>query len=168
MNRSTKTTLTSSFLALSLLASPLASATEEEAKTGAEVYKESCAVCHVSEGKPTIAPPIFAVKNHVIDAFPVRDDFVEQVKTWVKAPDEKKALMRGAIRKFGLMPPMAHLSDRDVQAVAEYLFDTDMNLPDWYAEHYKEEHGEMPKEKAKVKAEKKKEVEAEKKEKPAE
>ena len=147
----TKTTLSSSVFALSILTSPLILAAEEEAKSGAEVYKSSCAVCHVSEGKPTIAPPIFAVKNHVIDAFPERDDFIEQVKNWVKAPDEKKALMRGAIRKFGLMPPMANLSDEDLQAVAEYLYDTDMNLPDWYKEHYKEEHGEMPKEKSEKK-----------------
>jgi len=146
-----KTTLTSSFLSLSLLVSPLLSAAEEEAKTGAEVYKESCAVCHVSEGKPTIAPPIFAVKNHVIDAFPERDDFIEQVKNWVKAPDEKKALMHGAIRKFGLMPPMANLSDGELQAVAGYLYDTDMDLPGWYKEHYKEEHGEMPNRKQKRK-----------------
>ena len=37
------------------------------------------------------------------------------------------------------------LSDEDLQAVAEYLYDTDMNLPAWYKEHYKEEHGEEPK-----------------------
>lgn len=149
MMLSAKTTLGASFIALFIFTSPLVSAAEKETKTGEEVYKTACAVCHVSEGKPTIAPPIFAVKNHVIDAFPERDDFIEQVKDWVKAPDEEKALMRGAIRKFGLMPAMAHLSDEDVQAVAEYLFDTDMTLPDWYKEHYKEEHGELPKEKEK-------------------
>lgn len=101
-------------------------------------------VCHVAEGRPTIAPPIFAVKNHIIAEHPERDDFVQRVISWVKSPDEEKALMPGAIRKFGLMPAMPQLSDDDLQAVAEYLYDTDMNLPEWYKEHYKEEHGELP------------------------
>ncbi|MGB0848829.1 MAG: c-type cytochrome [Thiolinea sp.] len=111
---------------------------------GNKVYQSACMVCHVAKGKPTIAPPIFAVKNHVIAEYPERDDFIQRVKSWVKAPNEEEALMRGAIRKFGLMPAMPQLSDDDLQAVAEYLFDTNMELPEWYKKHYEEEHGTPP------------------------
>lgn len=142
-----KTTVLSTILSLPiLLASTQLSASEEVMHPGAKVYQSACMVCHVAEGRPTIAPPIFAVKGHVIDVYPERDDFIQRITSWVKAPDEKDALMRGAIRKFGLMPAMPQLSDDDLQAVAEYLFDTDMDLPEWYKEHYEEEHGEAPKE----------------------
>jgi hypothetical protein len=53
--------------------------------------------------------------------------------------------MPGAIRKFGLMPAFP-LPDEELQAVAEFLYDSDMSLPDWYKEHYAAEHGEPPKE----------------------
>lgn len=119
-------------------------AEEADVHPGKKVYESACMACHVVKGKPTIAPPIFAVKNHVLDAYPEREDFIQQVKSWVKKPAEEDALMRGAIRKFGLMPALPHLSDEDLQAVAEYLFDTDMELPEWYAEHYEEEHGKKP------------------------
>lgn len=112
---------------------------------GKEVYEKYCIACHVSEGKPTIAPPIFAVKNHVMDKYPERADFVKRVSEWVKAPNADDVIMRGAVGKFGVMPAMPYVSDEDAQAVAEFLFDSNMALPDWYAEHYKEEHGEAPK-----------------------
>lgn len=132
-------------LAIVVLSSPLLQASEDETPSGQELYKTACMACHVVEGKPTIAPPIFAVKNHVLDVYPERDEFIERIKSWVKAPSKDEALMRGAIRKFGLMPAMAHISDEDLQAIAEYIYDTDMELPEWYEKHYEEEHGKKPK-----------------------
>lgn len=111
---------------------------------GEKVYKTYCMACHVTEGRPSIAPPIFAVKNHVLAEFPEREDFIKRVTEWVKAPNQNEALMPGAIRKFGLMPALA-MKDADLQAVAAYLYDADMNLPDWYSEHYEAEHGQKPK-----------------------
>ena len=109
---------------------------------GEKVYKSSCVACHVSEGRPTIAPPIFAVKNHVIAAYPERDEFIKRVVGWVKSPNADEALMPGAIGKFGLMPALP-MNDADLQAVAGYLYDANMNLPDWYKEHYEAEHGKQ-------------------------
>lgn len=123
--------------------------TASEVRSGEAVYKSVCMACHVAEGMPTVGPPIFAVKNHVLGAYPEREAFIKQVTEWVKAPDEKNALMPGAIRKFGLMPA-TELPDEELQAVAEFLYDSDMSLPDWYKEHYAAEHGEMPKEAVKA------------------
>lgn len=116
-----------------------------EVVSGQDVYETNCIACHVSEGMPTVAPPIFAVKNHVIGSYPEREDFIKRVAEWVKAPNAEDVLMPGAVRKFGLMPALPQLSDEEAQAVAAFLFDSDMELPDWYAEHYKAEHGEAPK-----------------------
>ena len=111
---------------------------------GAKVYQSACMSCHVAEGQPTVAPPIFAVRDHVIKARPEREAFVQQVVSWVKAPNAEQALMPGAVSKFGLMPAQPELSDADLQAVAEFMFDFDMAKPDWYAEHYQAEHGKKP------------------------
>lgn len=119
---------------------------DSEARNGKELYEAYCMACHAIKGKAEVAPPIFAVKNHVIQVYPERDEFVERVVKWVKAPDADDPLMRGAIRKFGLMPAMPQIVDEELTAVAEFLYDSDMELPDWYMEHYEEEHGEAPKE----------------------
>lgn len=136
--------LTLTHVLLLSVASVQAFAENAEIHPGKKVYESACMACHAAQGKAKIAPPIFAVKNHVIDVYTEREDFIERVKSWVKTPVEEEALMRGAIRKFGLMPALPHLSEEDLQAVAEYLFDTDMALPEWYAEHYEEEHGKKP------------------------
>ncbi|MEZ5447583.1 MAG: hypothetical protein R3E89_00625 [Thiolinea sp.] len=52
--------------------------------------------------------------------------------------------MPGAVRKFGLMPAQPQLAEADLQAVAAYLYDQDMSLPDWYKTHYQAEHGQLP------------------------
>lgn len=121
-------------------------------RSGKEVYESLCMACHATEGPATVAPPIFAVKNHVIQVYPERDDFVKRVVEWVKAPNADDPLMPGAVRKFGLMPAM-ELADEELTAVAEFLYDSDMALPDWYKQHYKEEHGEEPQEPEKKEAE---------------
>ena len=32
---------------------------------GKHLMEKMCSSCHVTEGKPTLAPPIFAVKHHI-------------------------------------------------------------------------------------------------------
>lgn len=126
---------------------------DEPVRSGKQVYESLCMACHSIEGPATVAPPIFAVKNHVVQVYPERDDFIKRVVEWVKAPDVDDPLMPGAVRKFGLMPAMP-LADAELTAVAEFLYDSDMVLPDWYKQHYKEEHGEEPSEPEQKEAEK--------------
>ena len=111
---------------------------------GAKVYQSLCMTCHQVDKPTEQGPPIFAVKDHVIKAFPERAAFVERVKTWVKDPKADTALMPGALTKFGLMPAQTQASEEELQAVAEFLYDTDLAQPDWYAEHYQAEHGKQP------------------------
>ncbi len=111
---------------------------------GKELFNNLCLSCHVTSGKPTIAPPIFAVINHVKYTYPEKPDFVNYVVEWVENPRQEKALMPGAIKKFGSMPKLPYKTD-DVRLIAEYLYDGNVQLPEWYIEHYKAEHGHEPK-----------------------
>jgi len=112
-------------------------------ENGSELFDKLCAICHVKQGQPTIAPPVFGMVNHVRRAYPNREQFVERIINWVNEPKAEDALMRGAIRKFGLMPKLGY-SENDVRLIAEYLYDGKTEFPEWYIEHYKEEHGEAP------------------------
>ena len=114
------------------------------AETGEEAYNKLCLSCHLiskEKGVKGIAPPIFAVKHHVKKAYPNREDFIQTVIDWVEEPSTNTSLMSGAVKKFGLMPKLPY-SASDVRKTAEFIYDTNFVLPDWYKKHYKEKHGQ--------------------------
>lgn len=112
---------------------------------GATVYQSACMSCHALATKEEgVAPPLFGVKDHVLKAYPERAAFIQRVVAWVQAPNPQDVLMPGAVKKFGLMPAQTQLSEVDLQAVAEFIYDTDFTRPDWYAAHYQAEHAKKP------------------------
>ena len=95
-----------------LLLSQAAFAGDNKHEEVEKLYNISCAVCHGStggmgEGETRIAPPISAVRMHYIETYSDEDSFVNAVAGWIEKQDESKSLMRGAIRKFKIMPPIA-------------------------------------------------------------
>ena len=114
--------------------------TNASASDGKELYGQLCASCHVPNSNSKIAPPIFAVVDHVRQAYPKREDFISRIVEWVEEPETEVALMPGAIRKFNLMPKLGY-SQPDVEKIAEYLFDKDTILSKEYKEHKKKGHG---------------------------
>ena len=121
---------------------PLAVAHADDSAVGRGKFKSVCMSCHqFSRGPQMLAPPAFAVKNHYLRVYPEKEDFVRSIKEWVPAPDIKKSLMPGAVRRFNLMPPLA-LPEEDLEAIATFLYEANMQEPDWYEEHYRQEHGD--------------------------
>ena len=113
------------------------------ASDGAELFEENCASCHLGSGSQSerTAPPIFGVRNHYIQAYPKKEEFVSAVVKWLEEPNEAASLMPGAISRFELMPQIEVSAD-DAEKIAEYIHAGDFNEPGWYKEHYKQEHGE--------------------------
>jgi mono/diheme cytochrome c family protein len=107
---------------------------------GEKLFQQLCVSCHVLSGQPTIAPPAFAVVNHLKQVYPQRDDFINRVVQWVQKPDASRSLMPGAIRRFGLMPTLPY-SSQQVSQVAAYLYDSNLPRPGWYQKHYQQHHG---------------------------
>jgi len=114
------------------------------ATSGSELFEKHCNQCHVKAGRPTAAPPIFAVIHHLKKEYPERNEFIKKVVDWVNNPNEKESLMPGAVRRFGLMPKLGY-AEADVRSIAQYLYDGEIELPVWYKKHYKEKHGTEPK-----------------------
>lgn len=109
---------------------------------GFKTMKNLCYSCHGpdAEMEMRMAPPMIAVKMHYRKAYPKEDDFVNAIWGMVDNPDSNKALMKGAVRKFGLMPYLPH-PEEDVKAIASYIYHNDLKKPEWFAEHMKKGHG---------------------------
>ena len=122
MKKSIKLTLIGSFAALSLFAG----------ESGAELFKEKCAVCHM-QTKPTpeqkknmVAPPVMGVMFHIKEKY--GDDkkkAIEFIKDYVMNPSEDKALcLPRSIKRFGLMPSQkGSVTQEELEKIAEYMYD---------------------------------------------
>ena len=59
--------------------------------------------------------------------------------SWTMNPDKDKALMRGAVDKFQLMPKQS-FAESDMRKIASYVYDNQLEEPTWFAAHEKEMH----------------------------
>ena len=138
-----KLTKTLSAIALVLL-SYNALASDDHHGEGEKLYKVQCAACHGATGgmdmNKRIAPPIAGVRMHYISAHPEKDAFVAAVSSWLTNQDESKSLMRGAIRKFKLMPPITVAQD-DAEKISAYIYAGKIEKPQSFDEHVEEMHG---------------------------
>ena len=109
----------------------------------AEAYLETnCNSCHSPNAShdERLAPPFFAIKKHYTKKYGERDAFVAAFQSFVAEPSDDKAIMRGAVEKFGLMPALA-TDAKDIRAVAEYLYDHDIDKPSGYRKGHGASHG---------------------------
>ncbi len=106
--------------------------TNSEAKA---LFENHCLACHQphkgGKGKQAhgdgahpkrLAPPMAMVKKHYLKTYPDREQFIEKVSAWVKAPDANAAMLHHAVEKFGVMPPQA-IDEATRQKIAGYIFD---------------------------------------------
>jgi hypothetical protein len=71
-----------------------------------------------------------------------RAAFVEQVTSYVLNPAMANSKMKGAINRFGLMPKQ-NFKEEEVKLIAAFIYDTDIESPDWFEENRKQEMGQM-------------------------
>ena len=62
------------------------------------------------------------------------------VAQWVEKQDASQSLMRGAIRRFNIMPPIS-IAREDAEKIAAYIFDGDIEKPAGFDQHFQERHG---------------------------
>ncbi len=132
-------------MTLSMLLSSTAFATDNPYEEGEKLFKTHCAACHGAnvggmDMSKRIAPPIAAVRLHYIGTYPDQASFVEAVAGWVEKQDPAKSLMRGAIRRFKIMPPIV-IPKEDAKKIAAYIYAGDIEKPKGFREHVAEEHG---------------------------
>lgn len=112
---------------------------------GYTLMKNNCYACHnpnATSHDEILAPPFKAVKMHYMRAYDSKEEFVNAMVSWVQNPDEDKALMFGAVKRFKVMPKLA-LPTEDLEKIAAYIYDNDVEQPEWLEEHMKEMKGKM-------------------------
>lgn len=109
---------------------------------GKKLMETNCYTCHsptVSQSE-RIGPPMIAIKKHYIDKNTTKAQFVENMQAWVKNPNAQDAKMFGAVKRFGVMPKQA-FPEETIAKIADYMFDYDIDQPDWFEAHFNEENG---------------------------
>lgn len=110
-----------------------------------EAYKKMktlCFSCHspTAEMDMRMAPPMIAVKMHYTDEHDNEEDFVNAIWSFMQKPKEENALMKGAVKRFGLMPYVPY-KEEDIKAIATYMYNNELKKPDWFDDHRKQNHG---------------------------
>lgn len=107
------------------------------------LMKNNCYACHNPNTKShdeIIAPPFVAVKRRYSMQYQSKEEFTNAVINWVQNPNEDKALMRGAVNEFKVMPKLPLDSDV-LRNIANYMYENEMEEPAWFEEHSKQMHG---------------------------
>ncbi|CAM4056275.1 DUF3365 domain-containing protein [Flavobacterium antarcticum] len=110
---------------------------------GKKLMETHCYLCHspnAAEGEGRVAPPMVAIKARYIDKEGYnKEEFIKNFTAFVKNPTTEKALLRGAVKKHGLMPKQ-DFPEGSVAKIAAYLFDYQIEEPTWFKAHW-ESHG---------------------------
>ncbi|WP_298499718.1 DUF3365 domain-containing protein [uncultured Algibacter sp.] len=109
---------------------------------GKKLMETNCYVCHSPSAshEDRIAPPMIAIKKHYISENTTKEEFITAMQTWIKNPNEEDAKMFGAVRRFGVMPK-THYPEKTIKEIADYMYDFDIEEPEWFEAHYNEEKG---------------------------
>lgn len=103
------------------------------------LMEKNCYLCHsptAGENEGRIAPPMAAIKARYIDKEGYdRDEFIKALYSFVENPTEDKALMYGAVRKFGVMPKQA-FPDSVAMKIAAFMYDYKIEEPEWFKAHW--------------------------------
>ncbi len=111
-----------------------------------EIYtllKNQCYACHSinsSSHDEIIAPPMVAIKRRYTRMYDNKEDFVDAVSKWALNPEKESAIMRGAVAQFNVMPKQV-FKEEDLKKIAAYIYDNELEEPDWFSAHEKEMHG---------------------------
>jgi hypothetical protein len=117
--------------------------TEEQAREAQQLMATHCYLCHspnAPELEGRIAPPMVGIKGHYLQAYPERADFIKGMVDFVNHPTLDKTLMPGAVKRFGVMPYQDYPKGV-AEKIAAYLYDYQIEEPDWFASHWESNQG---------------------------
>ena len=109
---------------------------------GKKLMETNCYVCHspTATMENRIGPPMIAIKKHYISENKTKEAFIANMQKWILNPNEEDAKMYGAVKKFGVMPKTPYPVET-INQIADYMFDNNIEQPDWFEDHYNKERG---------------------------
>ncbi|MGF1557849.1 MAG: DUF3365 domain-containing protein [Flavobacteriaceae bacterium] len=108
---------------------------------GKKLIERECYICHDPKAsqESMFAPPMVAVKTYYINEKTTKAQFTENLIKWVNDP-ETESKMPGALFEFGSMPYIPYPDDAIAQ-IAEYMYEYDIERPEWYDDALAEGNG---------------------------
>jgi cytochrome c553 len=119
----------------------------ERPHPGKALLETQCYLCHspsAPEKEGRVGPPMIAIKAHYIKDETTKEEFTKELWNFIEKPTEDKAKLKGAVRRFGLMPYQPFKKD-DIEKIAEYLYEYEIEEPEWFGEHFENNHGKKGK-----------------------
>ena len=98
-----------------------------EAIKGKSLYP-TCHVCHNPEMDPPLAPPMWGVQRRYKRNSLDKEDFVQRMVSFVKAPTVEKAIQYNAVKQLGLMPALP-LPDEMLKQISTYILEEQFPPP---------------------------------------
>lgn len=107
---------------------------------GKKLMENQCYVCHnpTADHDGRIAPPMVAIKSHYKTDDISKEAFKNAIWHFVEKPAIEKSKMKGAVRRFNLMPYQAY-NEKDIKLIADYMYDFEIDEPEWFKKHIEEE-----------------------------
>ena len=118
-------------------------ASKSQLEDGYALMKKNCYICHNPNAKShdaILAPPLVAIKRRYNMRYSTNDEFTNAIASFVQNPSKEKALMFGAVAQFNIMPKLA-LDTETLQKIGNYIYENELEQPEWFADHFKEMHG---------------------------
>ena len=112
---------------------------------GKKLMENKCYVCHnpSTNHDSRIAPPMVAIKSHYLNDETTKQEFINSVWNFVKQPSKDKTKMKGAVKRFGVMPYQS-FSEEEIKQISDYIYDFKIDEPQWFKAHIEEEsNGKM-------------------------
>ena len=112
------------------------SAKAQQVEEGLLLLQKHCYSCHNPKSKShdeIIAPPLWRMKKHYLEAYPEKADFESAMLSFIQNPTEEKAIMKGPVKRFGLMPKPA-VPKEDLQKIVAYFYANELENPAWHIE----------------------------------
>ena len=112
----------------------------EHEHPGKKLMEINCYACHnpTTSENSRIAPPMIAIKRHYKTEGVTKKEFIQDIQKFMKNPNPEDAKMRGAVERFGVMPKASY-PEATITQIADYIYDFDIEQPDWFEDHFEKE-----------------------------
>ncbi|WP_372936433.1 DUF3365 domain-containing protein [Seonamhaeicola sp.] len=112
---------------------------------GKKLMETNCYLCHspTASNQDRIGPPMIAIKEHYKVNNISKEDFITSIQDWIKNPNAKNAKMPNEVKRFGVMPKQ-YYPEKTIAQIAEYLYDFEIEQPNWYKSSNKNNTPKQP------------------------
>lgn len=121
-----------------------ADVTKTQEHPGKKLMEVHCYSCHhpTANEDDRLAPPMIAIKMRYINDSTTKKEFIADMQNWIKNPIESNVKMYGAVKRFGIMGNLPY-PERVIEQIADYMFDNDIEQPEWFQDHFNQNKGGM-------------------------